>query len=113
MPCLYSFYSEICPLTFVLVFSKIANMNNVFKALADPSRRQILVLLRDRDLTAGELAQHVTLAKPTLSGHFAVLREADLIQADKVGTTITYRLNISVLEEALLGLMNTLKVDTL
>jgi len=88
-------------------------MNNVFKAIADPSRRQILVLLRDRDLTAGELAQHFTLAKPTLSGHFAVLREADLIQADKVGTTITYRLNISVLEEALLGLMNTLKVDTL
>lgn len=87
-------------------------MNNVFKALADPTRRQILVLLRDRDLTAGELAQHFTLAKPTLSGHFAVLREADLIQADKVGTTITYRLNISVLEEALLGLMNTLKVDT-
>lgn len=82
-------------------------MNNVYKALADPTRRRILALLRDRDLTAGELAQHFTLAKPTLSGHFAVLKEADLIQSDKVGTTITYHLNLSVLEESLFTLINT------
>ena len=85
-------------------------MNSVYKALADPTRRKILELLRDRDLSAGEIAAHFDLAKPTLSGHFAVLKAADLIQADKVGTTITYHLNTSVLEEALLSLMNTFRL---
>jgi DNA-binding transcriptional ArsR family regulator len=86
-------------------------MNSIYKALADPTRRRILELLRDRDLTAGEIAQHFNLAKPTLSGHFAVLKEADLIQADKVGTTITYHLNLSVLEESLLTLINTFGIS--
>jgi ArsR family transcriptional regulator, arsenate/arsenite/antimonite-responsive transcriptional repressor len=85
-------------------------MNNVIKALSDPTRRRILQLLRKRDMTAGELAGHFDLAKPTLSRHFAVLREADLIQGDKAGTSITYRLNVSVLEEALLGLMEMMNV---
>jgi len=78
-------------------------MNRVFKALGDPTRRRILQLLRQREMTAGEIADQFHLAKPTLSGHFAILREADLISADKVGVTITYRLNLSVLEDALLG----------
>ena len=81
-------------------------LDEVYKALSDPTRRQILVLLRKRDMTAGELAEEFELAKPTLSGHFAVLKAAGLIDGDKNGTTITYRLNVSVLEEALLGLMN-------
>ncbi len=85
-------------------------MNKVYKALSDPTRRKILELLRRRDLTAGELAEHFHLTKPTLSKHFSVLREADLIQGDKVGTTITYRLNVSVLEEALLALMNAFNI---
>ena len=84
----------------------------VYKALADPTRRKILQLLREHDMTAGELADHFTSAKPTLSRHFAVLREADLIQGDKQATTITYRLNISVLEEALLGMMETFKIES-
>lgn len=78
-------------------------MDKVFKALSDPTRRRILQLLREREMTAGELAECFDLAKPTLSGHFAVLREADLVSSDKAGTTITYRLNVSTLEEALLG----------
>jgi DNA-binding transcriptional ArsR family regulator len=77
-------------------------MNAIFKALADPTRRRILQLLRDRPMTAGEIAACVTIAKPTLSAHFAILREADLVESDKAGTTITYRLKLSVLEEALL-----------
>ena len=77
-------------------------MNLIFKALADPTRRLILQLLRERPMTAGELADRVTVSKPTLSAHFAVLREADLVDSDKTGTTITYRLKLSVLEEALL-----------
>jgi DNA-binding transcriptional ArsR family regulator len=86
-------------------------MNNVYRALADPTRRRILELLREKDITAGELAAHFDLAKPTLSRHFSVLKEADLIQGDKTGTTITYRLNVSVLEESLMALMNALKID--
>jgi DNA-binding transcriptional ArsR family regulator len=78
-------------------------MNRVFKALGDPTRRRILQLLREREMTAGEIAARFDLAKPTLSGHFAILREADLVDAEKSGTTITYRLNLSVLEDALLG----------
>jgi DNA-binding transcriptional ArsR family regulator len=81
-------------------------MSEVYKALADPTRRRILQLLREREMTAGEIAGHFDLAKPTLSGHFAVLREAKLVAPEKSGTTITYRLNVSVLEEALLALMD-------
>lgn len=78
-------------------------MDKVFKALSDPTRRRILQLLRVREMTAGELADCFELSKPTLSGHFSVLREADLVTSERAGTTITYRLNVSTLEEALLG----------
>jgi DNA-binding transcriptional ArsR family regulator len=81
-------------------------MDKVFKALGDPTRRKILQLLRVREMTAGEIADCFALAKPTLSGHFSVLREADLVASEKSGTTITYRLNVSVLEEALIGFAN-------
>jgi ArsR family transcriptional regulator, arsenate/arsenite/antimonite-responsive transcriptional repressor len=92
-----------------LVFTKEGSyqINRVYKALADPTRRRVLALLRERDMTAGELASQFELSWPTMSGHFNVLREADLIDADKTGTTITYRLNVSVLEEALAALMDT------
>lgn len=85
-------------------------LDAVYKALADPTRRRILALLRERDMTAGELAERFELSKPTLSGHFTVLKSAGLIDGDKQGTTITYHLEISVLEEALLGLMNSLDI---
>lgn len=78
-------------------------MSEVFRALADPTRRRVLQLLRERPATAGELAGHFPVSKATMSGHFAVLREADLIAADKQGQTITYRLRLSVLEDALLA----------
>lgn len=83
----------------------------VYKALADPTRRKILQLLRERDMTAGELSDEFDFAKPTLSRHFSVLREAELIQGDKQGNHIYYRLNVSVLEEALLAMLETFKVD--
>jgi DNA-binding transcriptional ArsR family regulator len=54
-------------------------------------------------MTAGELADQFPLSRPTMSAHFAVLREADLIESTKIGTTITYQLKLSVLEDALLG----------
>ncbi len=86
-------------------------MTQVFRALADPTRRRILELLRQRDMSAGELAQEFPLAKATLSRHFAVLREAELIHGDRRGTSIVYQLNVSVLEEALLEFMSRLSID--
>ncbi len=82
-------------------------MNRVFKALSDPTRRSVLQFLRQRPMTAGELADEFDLSKPTMSAHFSVLREANLIDADKKGPTITYRLKMSVLEDALLGFAET------
>lgn len=85
--------------------------SNVYKALADPTRRRVLQLLRERDMSAGELAEHFDSAWPTLSRHFAILREADLIQGEKRGASIIYSLNVSVLEEALLGMMDMFQID--
>ena len=86
-------------------------MSNVFKALADPTRRQVLALLRERPMSAGELADHFQVSKPTMSAHFTVLREAGLIDASKNGKSIIYRLKMSVLEEALMGLAQTVGLD--
>jgi ArsR family transcriptional regulator len=80
-------------------------MNEVFEALAHPVRREILKLLRKRPMSAGELAEHFTIAKPTLSGHFAVLKNADLVTTERQGTTIMYQLNTSVMEDALAAFM--------
>lgn len=85
-------------------------MSAVYKALSDPTRRRILELLREREMSAGEIAEHFDLAKPTLSGHFAVLKAADLVDAEKSGTTIVYRLNLSVLEAALMSLMEAFRL---
>lgn len=86
-------------------------MSEIYKALADPTRRRILELLREREMTAGQIAEHFELSKPTLSGHFNVLRAAGLVEADRRGTTLTYRLNITVLEDALLALFNAFRLD--
>ena len=77
-------------------------MSNVFKALADPTRREILRLLRKGPKSAGDLADHFPVSKPTMSSHFAVLRHAGLLESDKQGKTVMYRLKMSVLEEALM-----------
>jgi DNA-binding transcriptional ArsR family regulator len=77
--------------------------NKIFKALADPTRRRVLELLREGARTAGELADRFPVSKPTMSAHFSVLQEAGLIEAEKEGRVIYYRLKTSVLEEALLG----------
>jgi DNA-binding transcriptional ArsR family regulator len=82
-------------------------MNKVFKALSDPTRRRVLQLLRERPMTAGEIADHFAVSKPTMSAHFAVLQEADLVEAEKTGRVIVYRLKLSVLEDALLGFAQT------
>lgn len=82
----------------------------MFRALGDPTRREILRMLRKRDMTAGELADRFALAKSTLSGHFSMLRHAGLIVAEKRGTSIVYSLNVSAVEEAIAGVMETLGI---
>jgi DNA-binding transcriptional ArsR family regulator len=80
-------------------------MNSVFEALAHPTRRGILEMLKSGSKTAGEIADAFDVSKPTMSGHFTKLKEAGLIHADQRGTTIFYSLNLSTLEEVLLGFM--------
>ncbi len=73
--------------------------NEAFKALADPTRREILRLLRKGEMTAGGLAERFDMTKPTMSHHFAVLREADLVTSRRDGQTIWYGLNTTVLQD--------------
>jgi ArsR family transcriptional regulator len=86
-------------------------MSEVYRALGDPTRRLILALLREGEMTAGEIADRVAVSKPTLSGHFAVLKAADLIDVTRQGTSMIYRLNLSVLEGALMALMNQFQIS--
>jgi DNA-binding transcriptional ArsR family regulator len=74
-------------------------MNQVFKALADPTRREILRLLGRSEMTAGELAQHFDMTKPSMSHHFSVLKDADLIRSRREGQQIWYSLNTTVLQD--------------
>ena len=85
-------------------------LTEVLKALSDPTRREIVRLLRRRDLTAGEIAERFPLAKSTLSGHFNVLKHAGLVVAERRGTTLVYSLNVSALEEGLLGLLALFRI---
>jgi DNA-binding transcriptional ArsR family regulator len=85
-------------------------VNLIFEALAHPTRRAILEMLKGGSKSAGELADAFQVSKPTMSAHFAKLREAGLIQADQRGTTILYSLNLTTLEEVLLGFMGRLSV---
>ena len=78
-------------------------MSTVFKALSDPTRRRVLELLRKGPMAAGALSDQFAVSKPTMSAHFAVLREANLVDAKKNGRVIMYRLKMSVLEDALLS----------
>lgn len=82
----------------------------MFEALAHPTRREILELLKKRSMTAGELADHFNVSKPTMSGHFAKLKDAGLIHADRNGVSITYSLNLSVLEEVLLSFIHRMGI---
>jgi DNA-binding transcriptional ArsR family regulator len=85
-------------------------MNDVFDALSHPIRRQVLELLKSGGKTAGELADHFPVSKPTMSGHFAKLKAAGLILGENKAGTITYTLNMSTLQEAVMGFMGRMGV---
>ena len=74
-------------------------MNNLFKALNDPTRRKILQLLQDSDLSAGEIADEFDISKPSISHHLDILRQAKLISSERDGQFIRYSINTTVLEE--------------
>lgn len=76
-------------------------MDRVFKALSDPTRREILRLLGRQEMNAGQLAERFDMTKPTMSHHFAVLKEADLITSRREGQQIWYALNTTVLQDVL------------
>jgi ArsR family transcriptional regulator len=78
--------------------------NAVFEAFAHPVRRKILRLLRKGPQSAGDLARHFALTKPTLSSHFNKLKEAELIAAERQGTSLIYHLNPAVIEDAVASL---------
>lgn len=73
--------------------------NETFKALADPTRREILALLRRGEQTAGALAEAFDMTKPSMSHHFAVLKDADLITSRREGQQIWYALNTTVVQD--------------
>ena len=75
--------------------------NQVFKALADPTRREILRLLASGEMKAGELSDKFDMTKPTVSHHFAVLKEADMITSRRDGQQIIYSLNTTVAQDVL------------
>ena len=83
-------------------------MTDVFQALAHPVRRAVLKKLKDGPMSAGDLAEAFPVSKPTMSRHFAALKDAGLIRAVRTGSTIRYRLNVSVAEEAVAAVMGLL-----
>ena len=83
----------------------------VFDALSHPIRRAVLELLKQGGMSAGALADHFPVSRPTMSGHFAKLREAGLIRGEQQRGSIIYTLNMSALEEALLGFMERMGID--
>lgn len=74
-------------------------MNLLFKALGDPTRREIIELLRKRDMNAGEIADHFSISKPSISHHLDLLRQANVVISIKEGQFITYSLNTTVFDE--------------
>ena len=87
-------------------------MNTVFKALNDQTRRDIVELLKKGDLTAGEIADHFDISKPSISHHLDLLKQADIVSSLKQGQFIYYSLNTTVLDEIIswfMGLQNKKK----
>jgi ArsR family transcriptional regulator len=83
--------------------------NHAFRALADPTRREILGLLRQGEMTAGALAEKFDMTKPSMSHHFAVLKEADLITSRREGQQIWYGLNTTVVQDILAWAMHLME----
>jgi ArsR family transcriptional regulator len=86
-------------------------INTVFEALSHPVRRKVLALLKTGPMSAGELADHFDISRPTLSVHFGKLKEAELVAVERQGTSLIYHLNTSVLEQALADVLSLKEQD--
>jgi len=84
-------------------------MNALFKALNDETRRKILDLLKEKDLSAGQIAAAFDISKPSISHHLVLLKQADLVSSVKNGQFVIYSLNTNVLEEVMQWIMNLKK----
>jgi len=89
----------------------MAALNPLFKALSDSTRRRILRLLRDRDLTAGEIAAHFPITRPSISHHLNILKQANLVLDERKGQKIYYSLNTTVFQEVLGWLLDLTSQD--
>ncbi|RYJ40671.1 putative transcriptional regulator [Flavobacterium anhuiense] len=76
-------------------------MNEIFKALNDATRREILDLLKEKDMSAGEIADAFNISKPSISHHLDILKRADLITSEKNGQFIIYSINTTIMEDVL------------
>ena len=76
-------------------------MNSIFKALNDVTRREILELLKEKDLTAGDIAASFDISKPSISHHLDILKRADLIASEKKGQYVIYSINTTIMEDVL------------
>ena len=81
----------------------------MWKALSDPTRRKILLLLKGKDMSAGEIAEHFNVTKPTLSHHLEILKNAELVTSRRQGQKIIYSLNTTVLEDILAYVLELLQ----
>lgn len=84
-------------------------MTSVFKALSHPVRRRIVAMLRERPMASGDIAQAFDMAWPSITGHLTTLKDAGLVDTERDGASIRYRLNISALEEAVAFLMDLIE----
>ena len=80
-------------------------MNALFKALGHPARRQMVAMLRDRPMASGDIAAAFDMSWPTVTGHLNVLKDAGLVETERDGASIRYRLDISAVEEAVAFLL--------
>mgnify|MGYP001624259202 CR=1 FL=1 len=90
----------------------ISIQNEVFKALAAPTRRQILRLLSDKDMSAGEIAQYFDMTKPSISHHLSILKGAGLILDERQGQSIIYSLNMTLMQDIIRWFFDFTKKET-
>lgn len=76
-------------------------INDVFKALSDPTRRKILEMLKEKDMTAGEIADAFTISKPSMSFHLNILKNAELVIAQREGQNIVYSINTTLFQDVI------------
>ncbi len=88
------------------------SLNDTFKALSDPTRRKILDLLKERDRTAGEIAEHFTMTKPSISNHLNILKQAGLITDERQGQHIVYSLNTTVFQDVIKWILSLQSTST-